>query len=160
MCFNLPHVDIAEPRTGMQTLTLAPAASRDLVPVLAGKLRQRLVWLAAQHNVCIRLTQRRAGRGRAMRPDENSPSETSQLLDPRMWNTQLGLGTAPEQIRGRCWDDDEVWLERCEPACDISRLQRLDMRVNKLYIVSFTLQKLAGGEKLQRQMRIAAAEVG
>src|SRR3984893_425282 len=151
VCFNLTHVDVAESGAHMQALTLTPTAPRNLIPVFAGKLREYLVCLTAQHNVCLRLAQRRTRRARSMRPDENSLSEMSQCLDPHMRNAQLGLGAAPEQVGGCCGDDDEIRLEGPEPARDIRRLQRLHVRVNQLHIMSFPLQKLTRGEKLQRQ---------
>ncbi len=122
--------------------------------------QDQLLGLAHQDQIDRQLLQDGARRGRAMGPDRDQLGHGgAERRGEGRWQGQLGLGAAPEQIGRRRGDHRDVRAEGRDVARQLIDGLAAEMAVQEQNLVAVRRQQGLGIAQLERQMRLAAAEI-
>ena len=142
-------------------LSVHGAKAREVQALAGGEANQGLLALAHDDDVAAELAQRRARRGRAVRADrDRQAADAGQGPQGLRRHPQLRLGAAPEQVGGRGGDHRHLRREvRHRPAQVVQRTDPRRWASSSSTSWPARHQHRPGVAELQRQVRLAAAEV-
>ena len=138
----------------------AKAAAGDALPRFTRQPSEGLVRLAAHCNVATGLAERGRGRGRAMRPDSDFGCALAESGEPLHRHSQLRRRAAPEQVRRRGRDHQEIRSEAVQDAADLVEAEAVSLGIDEQSSVAGSDKLVVSEQQFERVVRLATAKVG
>ena len=149
------------PAVAHDALSVAPAQAGDAGRrARVGEGGDHLLALAHHDDVGVELAQCRLGRGGAVRADRDAHAAAMpERVEEGARHAQLGRSATPEQVCGGGRDDRHVGGERRHLVGGLPGGVAEEVRVDEQRLVASAFEQRLGVRELERQVRLAAAEI-